>query len=505
MNWSSVVNFFRNPDAGAPTPGLDPTVRLLRGAAMDAQRSRLPQMAAALSYRTIFGLVPMLAVGLWILHRMVTPEELKDYIGRAIDALGLSSIVVDTHRGDDVLIGPPMPPMTPAPEGTAESVDSLQRWITELVARINNISFSAIGIAGIVMLIYAAISMIVEIERAFNQIFRVPRGRSWVRRVVNYWTLITLGSIGLVATFGIQRQFGEFIREWTGGNVGIGSGAITLQIVGFATQWLISTAVLLLLYTAVPNTKVRFLPALYGAMLAAATFEASKFGFAQYVEFSAGLKFSRLYGSLALIPLFLLWVYFSWLIVLFGVQLTYRIQHGAARTRAQPIMEMSPTLVEPTAALLVMSSIARAFAAGRTLDAPAIARQTRLADPVVRLVLGTLCERGLLHRVDDHGAGNGAPPGEAGECAYALARPPSTIRIGELLAVGFQLAGGDPDDPVLAKLRQAQVTAAGDETLADALSATGSIAAGDHREGAPAARDIAGSLLRPPPARPGQA
>ena len=311
--------------------------------------------------------------------------------------------------------------------------------------------------------------------------------------------------VGLVATFGIQQQFGEFVRNWTGGDAGIGSGAITLQFVGFATQWLISAAVLLLLYTAVPNTKVRFLPAIYGALLAAATFEASKFGFAKYVEFSAGLKFSRLYGSLALIPLFLLWVYFSWLIVLFGVQLTYRIQHGVARTRAQPIMEMGPTLVEPTAALQVMSSIARAFASGRTLDAPAIARQTRLADPVVRLVLGTLCERGLLHRVDDHSTAHGAPPGEAGECAYALARPPSTIRIGELLAVGFQLAGGDPEDPVLAKLRQAQVTAAADETLADAVAVTVSITADARPATAAGAGEIAESLLRPAQARPGQA
>lgn len=103
------------------------------------------------------------------------------------------------------------------------------------------------------------------------------------------------------------------------------------------------------------------------------------------------------------------------------------------------------------------------------------------------------------------GAAHGAPPGEAGECAYGWPVPSSTIRIGELLAVGFQLAGGDPDDPVLAKLRQAQVTAAADETLADAVAVTVSITADARPATAAGSGEIAELLLRPGQARPGQA
>lgn len=468
----------------------DPTVQALRGAAAEAQRSRLPQMAAALSYRTVFGLLPVLAIGLWILHRVVTPEKLHEYIARGIAALGLSSIVIrqDAATDPDLFIGPVRPPASDAPA-------SLEQWITAFVERINGISFTAIGLVGVGMLIYAAISMIVEIERAFNQIYRVPRGRSWVRRVVNYWTLITLGSIGLLATFAVQQQIGEWAGRWTAGRTDFGSGYITLNTIGFATQWIISAAVLLLLYTAVPNTKVRFLPALWGALLAAAIFEASKFGFGKYVEFSASVRYARLYGSLALIPLFLLWVYFSWLIVLFGVQLTYYLQHGRARTRAQPIMEMSPTLVEPAAVLTVMASIARAFSEGKTLDAPMIAQRTRLADPVVRIVLARMTERGLLHRIDSHAA----PGAESVEATYSLARPPAGITIAELLADGFVLAGESQavDDPVLARIRQAQLAAAGTDTLADAIGSAGRGSASAGRPAPPQGDPLSPALLRP--------
>lgn len=475
---------------GATGMSLDPTVQALRGAAADAQRSRLPQMAAALSYRTVFGILPVLAIGLWILHRVVKPEDLREYIHRGINALGLSSIVVqqDAAMDPNLFVGP-----LPSPDHAAPPA-SLEQWISAFVERINGVSFTAIGLVGVGMLIYAAISMIVEIERAFNQIYRVPRGRSWVRRIVNYWTLITLGSLGLLATFTIQQQLGDWAGRWTAGRTGFGSGYITLNTIGFATQWVISAAVLLLLYTAVPNTKVRFVPALWGALLAAAIFESSKFAFGKYVEFSAGVKYARLYGSLALIPLFLLWVYFSWLIVLFGVQLTYYLQHGRARTRAQPIMDLCPTLVDPASVLTVMSTIARAFAEGRTLDAPAIAQRVRLADPLVRIVLARLTERGLLHRIDTHPDDTAS---DAAEPTYALARPPEAISVAELLADGFALAAesAGADDPVLGRIRQAQLAAAGTDTLADVLHAgtRPTPAAGTARSAEP----LSPALLRP--------
>ena len=447
----------------------DPTMQVLRDAAVDAQRSRLPQMAAALSYRTIFGLLPVLAIGLVALHKFATdPQDLGRIVRAAIDFFGLSNIVVDQSvaaappaAGADTafswFVGPPAPPGVPTAGPAMGEPLSLNQWITDLVARINSINFRAIGAIGVVMLLYAAISMIVEIERAFNQIFRVPRGRSWTRRLTNYTTLLVYAPIGLFLTFYIGQSLSGWVQQLSGG---FGSGAMSIIVAGYAAQVLITAAMLLVVYQVVPNTKVHFMPALAGALLAAMLFEAGKFGFGQYVEFSASRSYARLYGSLALIPLFLLWVYFTWLIVLFGLQITYELQHGRSKTRAQPIFDFGPTVVDPAAGLVVMTSIARSFVAGEPQSVQSLVRATSLPEPAVSLVISRLAERGLLHRLERDD--------QASEPVYSLARAPGSIRIGEILSIGFEIAGSPDASPVLDRMRQAQIQAAGSETLADA-------------------------------------
>lgn len=499
---------------------LEPTMTAIRTVAADAQRSRLPQMAAALSYRTVFGLLPVLAIGLWILHRLLTPDDLARLIDRGITLLGLKSIVVDegpaaaAPAGASWFAGPVMPGAL-APSATAADaaaiaasgrLESLEHWVRAFVERINEISFKAIGLVGIVMLIYAGISMVVEVERAFNQIYRVPRGRSWMRRAINYWALLTLGPICLFATFFI----GVRLNTWVAGLAGHGAAgdllASAVATVGVASQFLISTLLLVVVYQVVPNTRVRFWPSLTGAVIAAALFEGSKYAFGLYVQYSAGVSFGRLYGSLALIPLFLLWVYFIWLITLFGLQLAYQLQHGRARTHAQPNSEGGPALVEPTSALVIMRTLARSFADGVALDAPAIAQRTRLADPIVRAVLARVAERGFVHRIDSPdtpgGRGGGVEP------TYSLARPPAAITVAELLVIGHDLAGGGgaADDPVIARLRQAQVAAAGRETLADvtAVGATVPAGAASHPP-RPQDGPLSPALLRPRPEAAGRA
>lgn len=465
---------------------LDPAVRTLRDAALEAQRSRLPQMAAALSFRTIFGIIPILALGLVLLYRIATPEDMTLVIRKVIDALGLSAIVVDPNaaqaaiehgRGGAAgwLVGPPAE-MTArtveelsasAAEARQASAQALEAWITDTVQRVNQINFRAIGMLGVLALIYAALAMMVEIERTFNQVFRVPQGRSWVRRLTNYTTLVVYSPLCLFLTFYIGTQLNTWIDRWTMGSTRLGSGAISLILLGYGVQVSISAMLLLVLYQVIPNTKVRVWPSLAGAFLAALLFEVGKQGFAKYVEFSASASYARLYGSLALIPLFLLWVYFTWFIVLFGLQVAYQLQHGRLRTRAMPLYELGPNLVEPATSLVVMSAVARAFEVGEAKSAPALARDAGVPEPVAMLVLMAMVDRGLVHRLERAG---GSP---AGEPSFALAKPPASISARTVLEVGFALSGaptrapGSPGATTLDRIRSAQLAATDGQSLAE--------------------------------------
>jgi len=472
----------------------EPAFSTVVSAATEAQKSQLTQMAAALSYRTIFGLLPVIIVALVGVKYFASEENVRSAVETTLHYSGLSAIAVPTDfevpPWDPKAVGPPPPGAemaavdgpSPRPSDVAGSEGALgdvpsgepvaisekpppavDRWITDLIERVNSVSLKAIGFAGGAMLVYAALAMLVEIERAFNQIYGVPRGRSWIRRIMQYWTLLTLGPLALIMTFYVGQQFVDRAQRLAASNgVELDSSTITVTAIGYATTVLISTAFFLVAYICVPNTKVKIWPALVGAFAAALMWEAGKWGFTRYLAYSTGT--AMLYGALALIPLFLLWVYFTWLIVLFGLQIAYELQHGRAKTRAQPIAELGPTLVDPAAALVVLAAIARGFDAGKTLDAPEVTASTKLPEGVVRLVLAKLAERALLHRIK-----NGS---DEAEPKFALARPPAGILVSEILEMGYELAGPTGADGAVERLHRAQIESVAGQTLATLASGT---------------------------------
>ncbi len=472
MTWTTQIKkLFRDP-AGTSGAMADPAVRALRDAATDAQRSRLPQMAAALSYRTIFGLIPVLVIALVLVRAYTTKTDREAIITKGLEYAGVSAITITNPTGPPPpdFVGPPKPEevaLEAAKAALRENDLNLPQIIRATIEKAEStVSFQAIGWIGFATLLYAAIAMLVEIERAFNQVFRVPRGRSWVRRVVNYWTLLTLGGIGLIATFYVGIQFQTWAarlaetRGWSPG-----SGMLTVQLIGYTVTVFISTGMLTLLYESIPNTRVKPVAALVGAFIAALLWEAGKFGFGQYLAYTSG--YAKLYGSLALIPLFLLWVYYTWLIVLFGLEVTFQLQHGRLKTRPQPLSDSGPVVVEPAGGLLVMAAITRAMAAGTPQSVPALALTTGLTEPAVSLIVSRFSERGLLHRVEAPSRQNSAEP------LYTLARTPSSIRIAEILTIGFKLAGGPESNQTVIKLRQAQIDAAGSGTLTEVAGLPG--------------------------------
>ncbi len=412
------------------------TVRLLRDATAEAQRSKLPQMAAALSYRTIFGLIPVMVVALIALKFFTSESDLTDAINRAMQYSGLSQISVSEQQANmgpfpEELEGVPAAAATaesnPAPGATHTSTLRLDGWIKDLVARVSEVNFRAIGIIGIMALLYAAISMLVEVERAFNQIYCVPVGRSWLRRILNYWFLLTVGAGGLFGTFFVGQQFSAKLVQvaaWAGANSG---STVLLALVGYLTTTMISTLLFLVLYLVMPNTRVKAWPALCGAFVAALCWEAGKWGFTEYLRFSTG--YAKLYGSIALVPLFLLWVYVTWCIVLAGLNIAYFLQHGRHKTMAHPVRQINPGVVDPGSAIGVAAALAGHFERGEPADAPVLARSLCIQDGIVQQMLDRLVDAGVALKVrhkDEDGY-------------YTLARPAHRISAEEVLRIGEEL------------------------------------------------------------------
>lgn len=162
------------------------------------------------------------------------------------------------------------------------------------------------------ILLGTVILTLATVEDRINGIWRITRRRHWLPRLLVYWTLVTLGPALLVAGLAVTSYLASLaIRDRD-----TGVAAIVLRALPFATSLL----AFLLLYVAVPARRVPLWAGLSGATTSAVLFELAKKGFAIYAtQYSS---YASLYGALAVLPIFLLWIYSSWLITLFGTELT---------------------------------------------------------------------------------------------------------------------------------------------------------------------------------------
>jgi len=186
-----------------------------------------------------------------------------------------------------------------------ESAHLIARYGEQFTA--NAAQLTAVGIA---FLAVTAILMLLTIEHAFNQIWRVYRTRTTVQRIFVYWALLTIGPVLIGASLSLTSWLVSLsmglVKEIPGAGVGL------LRVVPVILIWIALT----ILYLAMPNRRVLVRDAMAGGLLAALAFEAMKRGFALYITQFPTYKL--VYGAFASLPIFLLWVYLSWLVVLTG-------------------------------------------------------------------------------------------------------------------------------------------------------------------------------------------
>jgi membrane protein len=202
---------------------------------------------------------------------------------------------------------------------TAGQEDLSQR----IIEYISNTDFAALGAIGTAVLVYAVIMMLNNVEQTLNKIWGITRNRNIFRKVTNYTTVLIFGplliavSTAMLASFSsttvvqVLTQYGLFERFFV----------LFKIIIPHAGLWIGLTAI----YVLLPNTRVRFLPALIAAIICGIVWEAA---FGVYTEFNIGLtRYNKIYGTFAVLPVFIIWLYISWIIVLLGAQLAYAIQN----------------------------------------------------------------------------------------------------------------------------------------------------------------------------------
>jgi membrane protein len=239
----------------------------------------------------------------------------------------------------------------------------------------------------------------------------------------------------------------------------IGDGMVSELILSHVFSIAASWVLLFLLYALMPNTRVALRSAAIGSLVGSLLWEFAKFGFQIYVV--EAVPYSAIYGSIGLIPLFLFWMYVTWVIVLFGLILTYTLQSlgGSSLIRMDRDKDSLP-IGDPDWMLPIMSEVGHAFGSGYSIDNQTLAEQIGLSSRVVHDMTNKLVDASMLRKVNS-GAGV--------ESSLTLARPAEKIHIAEILELAHRVrpTSNHPAWKTLANLKQAERDAADNKTLAD--------------------------------------
>ncbi|MFZ9010826.1 MAG: YhjD/YihY/BrkB family envelope integrity protein [Anaerohalosphaeraceae bacterium] len=360
--------------------------------------NRCGTQAAALSYYTVFGAVPMTIVMLMIFQMFPTYQDMGQQVQAfAFEQLNLNKVEYspETPEPDD--------PVTQQADGSAAVREPNRVSIADKIDEISDVymeklNAGAIGLVSGLLLMYAAIKLFSTIENSFNIIFRIPTGRSFIKRMINYWSLITLGPLLL----GLGIHFTARFVMMEGLHQGI------LPYVRPLFPFLISVLMFFFMYFVLPNARVNTGAALWGAAVGALLWSLAKWGFGLYV--TKFVPFNAVWGILGIIPLTVLWIYWTWIFVLFGLQLTYATQN-IKRLDAAEISRTHKSdscfLANDQTVIRVMEYVLNAFERKDQHPVSVEAVAYRLDMPVVftEKILETMVRSELLCRTNEPSVG----------------------------------------------------------------------------------------------------
>lgn len=328
----------------------------------------------------------------------------------------------------------------------------------EIVAYVNQFSDNArtLGLVGSIVLLVTAILLLDNIESNFNEIWHVRRRRSLLSKLTAYTSVLVFGTIFLGTSVSISAQVKGMIIKGTRIDPGFFA-----TVSAWLFPFLLTLTAFLLMYQIIPYTRVRVRSALLGAVTAAVLWEGGKYLFA--VSIGRSVRYSAIYGSIAVIPIFLIWLFITWLIILFGLEVSYTHQYRAALAGNLALAErdLSGRLA---LTLRLYLHIARAFHRGEPPPtADELAGRFSVSLVMVDDQTTLLADSGLLRQVAGGSRNEGLVP----------SRSLDEITVSEVIGSVFGKVPGasGPADAVLAEFQSAGHRSLGGRTVADLVKA----------------------------------
>jgi len=429
--------------------------------------------AAALSFNSLLALGPLVAIAVLISGFALgnqDPAFAAQGLNRVISFIAPQVAQYDQatakEKSDEAGRAPAASQPAPAANAPAVIPPATPEMIKLLNTFITSSRSGTAGLIGILTLFVIVIGLFTTIENTFNDIWGVRRGRSWLARIVYYWSVITLGAL-LFFTSLTLLSAGAFM------NVFFEKIPLGAQLKSLFVWMLPSGSVLLLVfiltlfYRLVPHTRVRWRAALLGAVIVTALLFLNNY--LAFLYFKRVVLSKSLYGSVSIMPILMIGLYIFWFFVLVGGQITYAVQNVRYRS-SQTAWHSLNHVTRESMSLVVLLLIARRFkVAGPAYAVSELAALIRVPSQILNESLNRLSDIKLITELPP---AEGADPNDF---RYQPARPLNQITLEEFRRE-FENYGEAPTaglldnvDPVLAlyhkRLAEALPPALGRQTL----------------------------------------
>ncbi|MGE4263096.1 MAG: YhjD/YihY/BrkB family envelope integrity protein [Desulfovibrio sp.] len=287
--------------------------------------------------------------------------------------------------------------------------------ILQYIANTNVKTLGWIGVGALLLTVYTTVS---NVERAFNNIWNIKRGRTSWRKFTDFFSVIVICPIIVLvaASVTVAVQKLDLVQDFFASPGSQALEKFLLKLLSLVLVWVGFVFV----YAFVPNTRVRLRSAVAGGLVAGTLWQSAQW---LYIHWQIGFtKYNAIYGSFAQLPLFLVWLYISWVIVLLGAEVSYAVQNLGGFVRRGLSERLSP-VARQKVAVAALTHIAARFAAGLSpLSVRELSKALHLPEDVVLDTFAILTARGMAVPLGDEDA-----PG------FGLAVAADNIRMAEVL------------------------------------------------------------------------
>jgi membrane protein len=384
-------------------------LRLATAVGMEFRHRLLDARAAGLVFTTLLSLVPFLAVMFSVLKAFDVHHLIEPFLGQALEPLGPRS----------------------------------QEITTTIVGFVDNLKIGVLGVVGVAGLFYTTFSLVDKIEQALNAIWQIKQGRTWSRKFTDYSSAVLVGPVVLftVVSLVASLQSHTLVQRLSE----MEPFGTLIVWMGNVFPFVMLCAVFTFFYQLIPNTHVRFSSALVGGVSAAVLWIIAGDAFANFVAASA--NYSAIYSSFAVLILFLLWLYASWMILLIGAQFSFFHQYPKAYL-SRLLWEQGTFVFREQLALKVLRVLGHHYLKGdRPLSLGELAGELTMPLSLVEEEVERLIENSFVSRLQE-------PKG------VSLVKSPDLILVKEVLdsvrngGPPWVLTHLDTSDPISALLRR---------------------------------------------------